>query len=124
VTVHYDPLLAKLIAHGANRDEALARTRDALERFEVLGLRHNIGFLLGLLDRPEVKAAECHTTFIEEHLEALSAGASDEVRRAAAAIAAFVAADEPQSAATPEQADAGARPRPADPWDTLGQVEW
>jgi 3-methylcrotonyl-CoA carboxylase alpha subunit len=45
VTVHYDPLLAKLIAHGATREEALARMTEALGQCEILGVRHNVAFL-------------------------------------------------------------------------------
>ena len=44
MTVHYDPLLAKLIAHAATRDEAIARMTSALRQFEILGVHHNIRF--------------------------------------------------------------------------------
>ena len=46
VTVHYDPMLAKLIAHAETRDAAIARARAALRDFDVLGMRTNIPFLL------------------------------------------------------------------------------
>ncbi|HKW00078.1 MAG TPA: biotin carboxylase N-terminal domain-containing protein, partial [Vicinamibacterales bacterium] len=72
VTVHYDPLLAKLIAHGATREEALARMMEALAQYEILGVRHNLAFLRALLARPEVVGHNVHTRFIEEHLDELT----------------------------------------------------
>ncbi len=45
VPVYYDPLLAKLIVWGATRAEAIARTRDALARYEILGVTTNLAFL-------------------------------------------------------------------------------
>ncbi len=57
VTVHYDPLLAKVIAHGATRAEAVERLHRALGEYDILGLRHNISFLRALLNRPEVQSS-------------------------------------------------------------------
>ncbi len=53
VTPHYDPLLAKLCAHGANRAEALTRIRDAAAAFRIAGPKTNLSFLLELLDGDE-----------------------------------------------------------------------
>ncbi|MFL6137028.1 MAG: acetyl/propionyl/methylcrotonyl-CoA carboxylase subunit alpha [Frankiaceae bacterium] len=50
VTPFYDPLLAKLCVHGADRPEALARARAAVAGFEIEGLRTNLPFFLELLD--------------------------------------------------------------------------
>ena len=60
----YDPMLAKLIAHGATRGEALDRLRAALERTTVLGVRTNLRFLRWLLDRPEMGEGEVRTDTI------------------------------------------------------------
>jgi acetyl-CoA carboxylase biotin carboxylase subunit len=117
ITVHYDPLLAKLVCVGESRAEALARARDALRRFEILGLAHNVGFLRALLARDEVAAARVDTRFIEAHLGELVPEPSPALIRAAAAIAARVAAGPPDHAGT----DA---PASIDPWDSLGQVAW
>jgi acetyl-CoA carboxylase biotin carboxylase subunit len=126
ITVHYDPLLAKVIAHGASRDEALGRLAGALERFEILGLHHNLSFLLAVLARPEIRAMAYHTGFIEAHLADLAGGPPDDVRRAAAAIAAFLAGAEPTPArvsAAPGGAPDGAPPG-VDPWDPPGPLRW
>ena len=54
VTGRFDPMLAKIIAHGANRHEALARLAAALDETIVLGLTTNLRFLRWLVRRPEV----------------------------------------------------------------------
>jgi excisionase family DNA binding protein len=60
----YDPMLAKLIAHGASRGEALDRMRAALHDTSVLGVRTNLRFLRWLLDRPEMRDGEVRTDTI------------------------------------------------------------
>jgi acetyl/propionyl-CoA carboxylase alpha subunit len=119
VTVHYDPLLAKLIAHGPTRDEALARMTAALEAYEILGLRHNVAFLRRLLARPEVREVRAHTRFIEGCLDELSAPPAPEVLHAAAAMAAFAASREAEPVAIIDGEAAG-----LDPWDVVGPVAW
>jgi 3-methylcrotonyl-CoA carboxylase alpha subunit len=119
--VHYDPLLAKLIVHGATRREALDRTLVALGEYEILGIRHNLPFLIALLSRPEVTSHDTHTRFIEEHLGELAAAPPESTRQAAAAIAAFVAFRGP--VAMPAAVD-GAAPPSLDPWQTLGPILW
>ncbi len=53
VTPHYDPLLAKLISHGGDRAEALARMRAAVAEFVVTGLKTNLAFHAELLESEE-----------------------------------------------------------------------
>jgi acetyl-CoA/propionyl-CoA carboxylase biotin carboxyl carrier protein len=60
----YDPMLAKIIAHGATRDEALARLRSALSTTDVLGVRTNLRFLRWLLDEPRMRGGEVRTDTI------------------------------------------------------------
>jgi acetyl-CoA carboxylase biotin carboxylase subunit len=52
VPVHYDPLLSKLVAHGADRPQAIARLRRALAEYKVLGVRTTLPFFTRLLDDP------------------------------------------------------------------------
>jgi acetyl-CoA carboxylase biotin carboxylase subunit len=61
VTPHYDPLLAKVIAHGASRSEAIARLRAALGDFAVEGVRTNLPFLLNALASDDFVRGEIHT---------------------------------------------------------------
>ena len=63
----YDPLIAKLIAHGPTRDEALARLRDALAETEVAGVVTNLPFLRWLVAHPALRAGETTTAFLVDH---------------------------------------------------------
>ncbi|HUG48445.1 MAG TPA: biotin carboxylase N-terminal domain-containing protein [Candidatus Limnocylindria bacterium] len=65
VGTRYDPLLAKIIAHGRDREQALARLDDALAGTSVLGLTTNRGFLRWLLALPEVRQGDQHTELID-----------------------------------------------------------
>ncbi|MGH3784630.1 MAG: acetyl/propionyl/methylcrotonyl-CoA carboxylase subunit alpha [Pseudonocardiaceae bacterium] len=61
----YDPLLAKVIAHGPDRDTALRRLDAALAQTSILGLRTNVGFLRGLLADADVQAGRLDTGLVE-----------------------------------------------------------
>jgi acetyl-CoA carboxylase, biotin carboxylase subunit len=65
VSVHYDPLLFKLIARGANRDEALARMREALAATVVEGVKSTIPFLSKALEHPDVRRGALHTQMVD-----------------------------------------------------------
>jgi acetyl-CoA/propionyl-CoA carboxylase biotin carboxyl carrier protein len=64
VSDRYDPLLAKLIAHGQTRDEALGRLRTALAETVVLGVRTNLRFLRWLLDQAVMRDGQVRTDTI------------------------------------------------------------
>jgi acetyl-CoA carboxylase biotin carboxylase subunit len=68
VTIHYDPLLVKIIAHAATRDEAIGRLRHALEQTTLFGLTTNRAYLSAILAQPAFQASELSTRFLEEHL--------------------------------------------------------
>jgi 3-methylcrotonyl-CoA carboxylase alpha subunit len=72
VTPYYDALLAKLIAWGADRPQALSRLAEALEAFEVAGVTTNLAFLKALLRHPQVVRDEIDTGFIEREISALT----------------------------------------------------
>jgi acetyl/propionyl-CoA carboxylase alpha subunit len=67
VPVAYDPMLAKLVAHGQTREEALDRLASALEATEVAGVTTNLAFLRWLVSHPAFRAAELSTAFLVEH---------------------------------------------------------
>ncbi len=71
ITPYYDPMIAKLIAYGGDRDEARHRLIGALERLEVQGIRHNRDFLLACLADNVFAAGDVSTDFIDQHLERL-----------------------------------------------------
>ncbi len=61
---HYDSLVAKLIVHGANRDQAIARTLRALDMFVVEGIQTSIPLHRRIISHPEFKAANLDTGFL------------------------------------------------------------
>jgi acetyl/propionyl-CoA carboxylase alpha subunit len=67
VGIAYDPMIAKLIAHGATRAEALDRLHDALRETEVEGITTNLPFLRWLVSHPVVRAGQTTTSFLVEH---------------------------------------------------------
>ncbi len=64
----YDPMLSKVIAHGADRDEALARLDRALAQIAILGVQTNVEFLRFLLADERVRAGDLDTALLEERL--------------------------------------------------------
>jgi len=66
VSVHYDPMLAKIIAHGADRPAALAALDAALRATEIAGVEHNIGFLRRVLAHPEFVGGAYTTGLIDQ----------------------------------------------------------
>ncbi|XP_048252386.1 methylcrotonoyl-CoA carboxylase subunit alpha, mitochondrial-like [Haliotis rufescens] len=71
VSVHYDPMIAKLVVWAADRQSALRRTRTALQDYHIVGVNTNIKFLLDLAAHPEFQAANVHTDFIPQHKDQL-----------------------------------------------------
>ncbi len=68
VPLEYDPLLAKLVAWGEDRAEAVARMRRALAEYEVFGVQTNISLFRRILDHPDFAAGEFDTGFIDRVL--------------------------------------------------------
>ena len=111
VTVHYDPLLAKVVTWGFDRAEAIERMRDALQRTVVLGVTTNLTRLRRIVEHPAFATGELHTGFIEEHL----AGAVPARELPPAAVAAVAAALASEGAR-----GRGGAVRAPDPWGSLG----
>jgi len=70
VPPNYDSLVAKLIIHGRDREEALARSKRALEEFIVEGIPTTIPFHLEMLETDEFRNGEIHTSFLDEWMAA------------------------------------------------------
>jgi acetyl/propionyl-CoA carboxylase alpha subunit len=88
VSAHYDPLLAKVIALGENRGEALAALDRALAETEVLGVRTNLPLVRALLAHPAMRAGSADTELVERDLARLvptAAPAPDQAYAVAAA---------------------------------------
>jgi len=93
ITSHYDPLLAKVIAHGATRDAARQKLIAALRETTALGVTTNKAFLVGCLEHPEFFAGRATTDFIAAHFAPQAdADPRSEVLAAAALILAQTSA--------------------------------
>src|SRR5690606_32459880 len=86
ITLHYDPMIAKIIVHDVSREAALRRMDAALRQTVVLGTTTNLRFLRALINHPTFQSGEVDTGFIERHLDELLT--SDQTLPDAALIAA------------------------------------
>ena len=71
ISPFYDPMIAKLVARGDDRDEAIAGLADILDEIEVWPVRTNAGFLFNALLHPAFGAADLDTGFIERNIDDL-----------------------------------------------------
>ena len=109
VTPHYDPMIAKVIAHGESRDAALSRLAGTLRELEIAGVTTNVPFLSRLVADPGFRAGDFDTGLIDRELDRLLARAPvPEPVLAAAAMHAAGALAEPPTGNLAE-----------DPWSTL-----
>ena len=67
IPMYYDSMIAKLIVHGKDRGDAIARMREALNGFVIKGVQSNIPFQAALLAHPKFQAGDFNTGFIAEH---------------------------------------------------------
>ena len=74
VPVHYDPMVAKLIAHGPSREAARRKLIQALENTEIAGIEHNAGYLRNLLAHPEFDSGDYGTHLADDIHEAVTPG--------------------------------------------------
>ncbi|HTX63780.1 MAG TPA: biotin/lipoyl-containing protein, partial [Acidimicrobiales bacterium] len=100
VGIRYDPMLAKVVARGVTRTEALDRLRAALEQTAVLGVTTNVGYLTRLLAHPDVVAGRLDTGLVDRTLGELAGPDETDTRDAAVAAACrLVAGLEPAGSA-------------------------
>jgi propionyl-CoA carboxylase alpha chain len=92
ISIHYDPMIAKLVTHAPSRAAAIEAQATALDAFYVDGIRHNIPFLSALMHHPRWREGKLSTGFIaEEFPKGFSARAPEgEVARRLAAVAAAI----------------------------------
>jgi 3-methylcrotonyl-CoA carboxylase alpha subunit len=72
ITPYYDPMIAKIIVWGRDRDEAIDRAGEALAATRVEGIVTNRDFLIAALSHPDFRAGKVWTGFVEEHLGVLA----------------------------------------------------
>ena len=86
VTMHYDPMLAKVVVHGADRRQAAAALRAALRDTEIAGVEHNVAWLVNALGHPDFASGTYTTRFAEQAAAELIPG-DDPIATAAALVA-------------------------------------
>lgn len=79
VTIHYDPILAKLIVHADNREAARLKMIEALKSNAILGVKTSINFMIACLETDEFKSGDTNTSFIDSHYERLKLYRNDEL---------------------------------------------
>lgn len=94
VTSNFDSMLAKLIAHGANREAAIDLSISALQDLVLLGVVTNIEYLSRIIDHPAFRASKIHTGFVVEHATDLAAPPALVEERDAAIIASALSSRE------------------------------
>jgi len=66
ISIYYDPMIAKLVTHAGDRMTAIDAQADALDRFAIDGIRHNIPFLASIMQKPRWRSGTLSTGFIAE----------------------------------------------------------
>jgi 3-methylcrotonyl-CoA carboxylase alpha subunit len=107
ITPFYDPMIAKLIVHGATREEALARMNRALRACEVVGPHTNVEFLQRIVTSEPFATGDLDTGLIERHHDALFAPVKKPFKEALALACAALLTRE------------GGTAHGASPWDAL-----
>ncbi|WP_372966465.1 acetyl-CoA carboxylase biotin carboxylase subunit [Marinobacter sp.] len=90
ISIHYDPMIAKLIVWDETREQAINRMVQALEHYRIAGVKTNIRFLHALADSQPFRNAELTTGFIDDHRERLFPKARLDTHRALVLAAGFV----------------------------------
>jgi propionyl-CoA carboxylase alpha chain len=95
VSMFYDPMIAKLVTYGDTREEAINRQIEALDRFVIEGIGHNVDFLSALMQHPRFREGRITTGFIaEEYPEGFGGAPADGLLVRDLAIIAALAAME------------------------------
>jgi len=118
VSMYYDPLIAKLSLHAADRGAAIDRAIAALREYAVLGVTTNVAYLIAILDHPAFRAGATHTGFIPEHMAewAPERAENEKIALIATALEEY---SRRGSGGTVAAATAGARSA-VSPWTQLG----
>jgi acetyl-CoA carboxylase biotin carboxylase subunit len=121
VTVHYDPMVAKLVAWGQDRSEAIDRMRRALSEFVVKGIKTSIPFHQQVLRHPRFVEGHYDTGFIDEHMDELSNDDSGGEERRVAHMLSAIAAYRRDQARAERAAGVQSGGSGGNPWQSFGR---
>jgi acetyl-CoA carboxylase biotin carboxylase subunit len=129
VPMDYDPLLAKLIGYGSDREQAISRLTRALTEYLVGGIKTNISLFRRILSDPDFRAAKLDTGFLDRLLKQkpLETPADPKTAEVAVIAAGIFAVLGPAAAGAGEQVAASdnssSRPSPASNWKIAAHKE-
>lgn len=87
IPIYYDPMIAKLITHGKNREEAIARMLRAIAEYDITGIQTTLQFGKFVMEHPAFVSGNFDTHFVSKYFNADSLKATDEQEAMIAAIA-------------------------------------
>ncbi len=119
VGLHYDPMLAKLIAWAPDREMALARLRSALTELTLTGVKTSAETIRGILDHPRFRSGRYDTHFLESEVDAIRAAEPDFALEELASMAAVLAALEKSRSHLKTEATSSAPS--VSPWKLAGR---
>jgi acetyl-CoA carboxylase biotin carboxylase subunit len=122
VTMHYDPILAKLIVWDESREGARRRMISALEDYAILGIRTTIAFLRDVMDHPEFASGNTHTDFIKDHFSQWREAGDDSSNLDVALLSAAVYKVLNRAQPVADRTSASG-PTSFDPWQAVGRWE-
>ncbi|TGN39205.1 acetyl-CoA carboxylase biotin carboxylase subunit [Marinobacter confluentis] len=115
ISVHYDPMIAKLVVWAEDRPQAINRLVTALEQYRIAGVRNNLSFLHALADSKPFRDAELTTGFIEDHHQLLFGDQTQNSEESLVLAATFVMAHRQA------QATLSKDPTDPDPWSPFAK---
>ena len=118
ISVHYDPILSKVITYGENRSEAIRRMRRALSDYVILGVATPISLLLDILRHPAFLSGELSTHFLDHHFADWKPPRPSETVQEMALVAAMLA----RAGVQRGNGSLSPKARPT-PWQTIGRWE-
>ncbi|MEL6535261.1 MAG: acetyl-CoA carboxylase biotin carboxylase subunit [Bacteroidota bacterium] len=107
IPIYYDPMIAKLVAFGDNRDEARERMKRAIDEYEITGIATTLGFCRFVMDHEAFVSGNFDTKFVEKYFtpEVLQAPVPEDIERMAAALAVQLLEEKKEASAPVAAAD-------------------
>jgi acetyl-CoA carboxylase biotin carboxylase subunit len=104
IPIYYDPMIAKLVAYGATRDEAIARMLRAIDEYEITGIATTLPFGTFVMNHEAFRSGKFDTHFVKKYFspEVLQENPDSETTEVAAALAGYLYSKQSQAATTTE----------------------
>ncbi|MBS1941795.1 MAG: biotin carboxylase, partial [Bacteroidetes bacterium] len=94
IPIHYDPMIAKLIVHGATREEAIARMERAIDDYAITGVETTLPFCRFVMGHQAFRSGNYDTLFVRDHFRPELLEGNDPAEMLAAALVAAAVVDE------------------------------